>query len=180
MNISYVDYFFFCLFLDILTFLWTVFTVHYHYFCELLSLLVSFSYSFFPTLFSFSFSISLFLSTIFTIPRHTLSRQCRVTRVSTVIFSTHTHTHQEIYIPLGCILSCEPLPGIPLESRADYPPPTFSSSFFTTTYPFALVYLSCGAGKSCFFIFHFTVYIRYNVPRERTFVEFHEQNRKIH
>lgn len=97
MNISYVDYFFFCLFLDILTFLWTVFTVHYHYFCELLSLLVSFSYSFFPTLFSFSFSISLFLSTIFTIPRHTLSRQCRVTRVSTVIFSIHTHTPRNLY-----------------------------------------------------------------------------------
>lgn len=172
-----IIFFFFCLFLDILTFLWT--SIHYSL-SLFLRTFVSFSYSFFPLHFLFLFPYRSSFLPFLPFPRHTLSRQCHVTRVSTVIFSTHTRAHQEIYIPLGYILSCEPLPGIPLESRADYPPPTFSSSFFTTTYPFALVYLSCGTGKSCFFIFHFTVYIRYNVSRERTFVEFHEQNRKIH
>lgn len=132
MNISYVDYFFF------------LFIFRYSYFsldsihCSLSLFLRTFVSSclfllqfFSHFIFFFFFHIALPFYHFYHSATHTVAPVSRNTSLNGYFFDTHTH--QEIYIPLGCILSCEPLPGIPLESRADYPPPTFSSSFFTTT-----------------------------------------------
>lgn len=81
-EISYVYFFSFISFT--LSFPWTIFTIIISANFFLFLILLQFFH------FLFLFSISLILSTILPFPRHTLSRQCRVTRVSTVIFSTHT------------------------------------------------------------------------------------------
>lgn len=152
--------------------------IHYYYFCK-----------FFPPLFNsltvFSFSFSFFHIAHpfhhFTIPAaHTVAPVSRNASLDGYFFDTH----QEIYVPLGCILSCDSLPGIPLESRADYPPPTLGSSFLTSPIPSSLyIYLAALVNRASSFTSTY-IYIYDTIHarslRERTFVEFREQNRKIH
>lgn len=171
---------FFRLFLSHYLFILLLFSsdnIHYYYFCKFFPLFNSL------TVFSFSFSFFHIAHPFhhFTIPAaHTVAPVSRNASLDGYFFDTH----QEIYVPLGCILSCDSLPGIPLESRADYPPPTLGSSFLTSPIPSSLyIYLAALVNRASSFTSTY-IYIYDTIHarslRERTFVEFREQNRKIH
>lgn len=135
-----------------------IFTIHYHHFCNLFFLLVFLILlQFFPFHFLLLFHHITHPFYHFTIPAtHTVALVSRNTSLNGYFF----HTHQEIYVPLGCILSCDSLPGIPLESRADYSPPTFSSSFLILPIPSSLcIYLVALVNRASSFTF---MYIQYN------------------
>lgn len=154
---------FFRLFLSHYLFILLLFSsdnIRYYYFCKFFPPL---SNSF--TVFSISFSLSFFHIAHpfhhFTIPAtHTVAPVSRNASLDGYFFDTH----QEIYVPLGCILSCDSLPGIPLESRADYPPPTLGSSFLTSPIPSSLyIYLAALVNRaSSFTSTYIYIYIQYN------------------